>query len=129
MFKENVERLCRERGIAPSALCAAIGLNKSAYSQWTSETKPRNRTVQLMCQYLGVSEEEIIGDSNEIKFDIQLFAEDANEKSPTSDDGDRADIKRKYLVNLYDRMNPEEQEDLIHRAEETVLRKPDELKQ
>mgnify|MGYP003292218556 CR=1 FL=1 len=127
MFKENVERLCRERGIAPSALCSAIGLNKSAYSQWTSETKPRNRTVQLMCQYLGVSEEEITGD-NTGKIDLQLFAEEEKEKSPTSDVGDRANVKRQYLINLYDRMSREEQDGLIRQAEETVLRKPDELK-
>lgn len=55
MFKVNFIRLCADRGVAPSAVCKAIGLSNAAYSQWTDQTIPRKTTLLKFADYFGVS--------------------------------------------------------------------------
>lgn len=63
MFKENFIRICADRGVAPSAVCKAIGLSNAAYSQWTNETIPRKTTLLKIADYFGVSVDTLLAEN------------------------------------------------------------------
>ena len=59
MFKQNFERICVEKGYSPTAVCIAVGISKSNYSNWNDDTMPRKTTLIKIAEYLGVSVEEL----------------------------------------------------------------------
>ena len=59
MFKQNFERICVEKGYSPTAVCIAVGISKSNYSNWNDGTMPRKTTLIKIAEYLGVSVEEL----------------------------------------------------------------------
>ena len=59
MFKRNFERVCVEKGYSPTAVCVAVGISKSNYSNWSDGTTPRKTTLLKIADYLGVSVEEL----------------------------------------------------------------------
>jgi transcriptional regulator with XRE-family HTH domain len=61
MFKENFVRLCNSRGEFPSVVCKKIGISPAAFSQWTSETVPRQSTLVKIADYFGVSVSYLLG--------------------------------------------------------------------
>ena len=63
MFKENFIRICADRGVAPSAVCKAIGLSNAAYSQWTDETIPRKTTLLKIADHFGVSVDTLLAEN------------------------------------------------------------------
>lgn len=67
MFKKNFERLCRDRGLYPSAVCEKIGLSRSAWSDWTDKSVPRKSTLKKLADYLGVSVDDLLGRNEDIE--------------------------------------------------------------
>ena len=63
MFKENFVKLCTEKGVAPSAVCIAVGLSNSAYSRWSDQSQPRRTTLLKIADYLGVTVDELLADA------------------------------------------------------------------
>ncbi len=61
MFKENFVRLCNQRGVAPTSVCTAIGLQKSAFSNWDETSVPRQSTLIKIADYFGVSVDYLLG--------------------------------------------------------------------
>ncbi len=61
MFKENFVRLCNQRGVAPTAVCVAIGLQKSAFSNWDETSVPRQSTLVKLADYFNVSVDYLLG--------------------------------------------------------------------
>lgn len=59
MFKQNFERICVEKGYSPTAVCIAVGISKSNYSNWNDGTMPRKTTLIKIAEYLGVSVDEL----------------------------------------------------------------------
>ena len=55
MFKQRFIRLCNDRGVSPSAACAAIGLSNATFSCWTETSVPRRATLQRIADYFGTS--------------------------------------------------------------------------
>ena len=60
MFKANFVRLCAEKGLSPTAVCTAIGLSNSTYSQWSDDSVPRKTTLLKLAEYLEVSVNELL---------------------------------------------------------------------
>ena len=54
MFKTEFERLCTERKTSPTAVCLAIGLSNSAYTQWTDTSVPRKTTLMKIEKHLSL---------------------------------------------------------------------------
>lgn len=86
MFKTNFERICAEKGYSPTAVCIAVGISKSNYSNWNDKTTPRKTTLIKIAEYLGVSEEELtIGQkttlTEEEKNLVSLIAELTDEET------------------------------------------------
>ena len=61
MFKERFTRLCNQKGVSPTAACAAIGLSNATYSCWTDKSIPRKATLMKIADYFGVSMSYLIG--------------------------------------------------------------------
>lgn len=61
MFKENFIRLCNEKGIAPTTVCAAVGLSNAAFSNWSDTSVPRPGTVKRIADYFEVSPAYLLG--------------------------------------------------------------------
>lgn len=60
MFKENFIRLCNQRGVAPTAVCSAIGLSNATFSCWTDDSVPRKATLMKIADYFGVTVEDLL---------------------------------------------------------------------
>ena len=63
MFKERFIRLCNQRGEAPTAVCARIGLSNATYSCWTDNSVPRKATLMKIADYFGVTAESLLADT------------------------------------------------------------------
>ena len=56
MFYEVLERLCKERGTTPSAVCVKIGYSKATSSYWKqSQRTPKREALDKIADYFGVS--------------------------------------------------------------------------
>lgn len=88
MFKKNFERICAQKGVAPTAVCIKIGLSNAVYSKWTEESIPRKTTLIKIANELGVTVEELL-----------------EEKKP-AENGGRAE----EFMRLYEALSPELQE-------------------
>lgn len=55
MFKQRFIRLCNDKGVSPSAACAAIGLSNATFSCWTETSVPRRATLQRIADYFGTT--------------------------------------------------------------------------
>ena len=55
MFKQRFIRLCNDKGVSPSAACAAIGLSNATFSCWTETSVPRQATLQKIAEYFGTT--------------------------------------------------------------------------
>lgn len=62
MFKNNFIKFCNDRGLAPSAVCMAVGLSNSAFSSWTEESVPRKATLMKLADYLGCTVDDLLAD-------------------------------------------------------------------
>ncbi|MBQ8173927.1 MAG: helix-turn-helix transcriptional regulator [Clostridia bacterium] len=60
MFKDNFEKICIQKNVAPTAVCKKIGLSAAAYSKWTGESIPRKTTLIKIANELGVTIEELL---------------------------------------------------------------------
>lgn len=70
MFKQNFVKICTEKGLSPTAVCTAIGLSNSTYSQWTEDSVPRQTTLLKLAEYLEVSVDELLNGPQEPTSDI-----------------------------------------------------------
>lgn len=62
MFKNNFIKICNDRGLAPSAVCMAVGLSNSAYSSWDENSRPRDTTLIKLADYLGVTVDDLLAE-------------------------------------------------------------------
>ena len=88
IFWENLNKLCKDRGIYPNTVAAALGLSVATASKWKNGSQPRDVTLQKIAEYFGVSVSELI-----------------EEKKP-AENGGRAE----EFMRLYEALSPELQE-------------------
>lgn len=61
MFYDNFIRLCKQKGVTPSAVMRTIGLNKSSASYWKKGSTPSSDTLRKLADYFGVSMDYLSG--------------------------------------------------------------------
>lgn len=66
MFYDNFLTLCTQRGVTPSAVMRAIGLNKSSATYWKKGSLPSSDTLQKLAEYFGVSVDYLLGKANTV---------------------------------------------------------------
>lgn len=85
-FKENFNRICREKGTTPTALCKKLGESTSKVSAWNNGSLPKEEMMLRLAQELGCSV-------------MDFFADDEYENSNSviePADDDEFDILRIY---------------------------------
>lgn len=65
-FKSNFEEICAEKGTTPTAVCNAVGITASAYSQWTDRTMPRKTTIIKIANHLNVTTDYLLGKATKV---------------------------------------------------------------
>lgn len=78
MFKKRFEKLCSDRGLAPSMVCMNIGLSNSAYSMWDENSVPRKTTLIKIAEFFDVSVDYLLGREEDVQKEISPTA-DGNE--------------------------------------------------
>ena len=61
MFWKNFIFLCNQKGMAPNAVCADIGLSSAVATKWKNGAIPRSTTLKKIADYFGVSVEYLLG--------------------------------------------------------------------
>lgn len=59
MIYENIERLCREKGISISSLEKALGLGNATIHGW-NKSSPRVKNVKAVADYFGTTVDDLI---------------------------------------------------------------------
>ena len=54
VFYEKFVRMCVQKGVSPTAVAKAIGVNPSTVSDWSRGAKPRAHTLIRLAEYFGV---------------------------------------------------------------------------
>lgn len=98
MFSDNFVKLCAERGVHPTTVSEQLGYSRTMGAKWAKGSIPRKTTLHRIGDYFGVSVEYLLGDDTK--------------KAPT-ENGERNNDKLSMLVSLFERLPPEEQNDVI----------------
>lgn len=101
-FKSNFEEICAEKGTSPTAVCNAVGITASAYSQWTDRTIPRKTTIIKIAKNLNVSTERL-----------------TQEKEPSGKTGEFDELTMQFN-NLLGKLSQEQKEALIPLLESMI---------
>jgi len=107
LLVENIKRLCKSKGIAPTNACDECGAGKSFVSDLKRGRTPSVEKVQMLATYLGVTTSELLGEK----------------KPPASEDDERlkvvlanADDQTREAIELLNRLNP----DNLEKAKEYI---------
>ena len=111
MFKNRFIKLCNTKGVAPTAVCQAIGLTSSAFSNWNDQSMPRAATLQKFADYFGITVEELLG-SDEPTLP-------AKEEPPTAAMGNEGYDRMSRLLKAFGQLSPDDQEFILRLAEKT----------
>ncbi len=66
MFAERLSEILKEKGISKKRLLSDLELGKNQFSYWSRTGSAPNRfTIQRISAYLGVSEEYLLGESDD----------------------------------------------------------------
>ena len=65
MFFNRLKQLCDEKGISVYRACTDIGLNRSAVAKWKSGGTPNGTTASKLAEYLGVTTDYLLEQTNE----------------------------------------------------------------
>lgn len=133
-FYEKFISVCSSKGVAPSAIAAKAGFDKSIVSYWKkhSEAAPKLETLQKIALALGVPVSELMGD----QFTINIPMPDYPMRMPTAEELDKLspaeqkyielrlladtapDILKKRLLDSYDKLNKLGQVEAVRRTQE-----------
>lgn len=93
MFYDTFKGLCEQKGVTPSAVMRAIGLNKSSATYWKKGSIPSGDTLQKLADYFGVSIDSLVGFTDEDKKELQLVEDQIVEQF-----GKDRESVRKFLL-------------------------------
>ena len=60
VFWDNLTKLCKDRGIYPNTVTAALGLSVATASKWKNGACPRDVTLQKVADYFNIPVSELI---------------------------------------------------------------------
>lgn len=64
MFKDNLIRLCRKRGLTPQALCSVLGINRRTMDSWLNSSMPRRDSLEKLANYFNIEVADLLADEN-----------------------------------------------------------------
>lgn len=118
MFYEVLERLCKEHGTTPSAVCVKIGYSKATSSYWKqSQRTPKREALDRIAEYFGVSVDYLLGKENTKSNVIEVPFEIAETKNaPTKP-------SRSELFTILGKLTDSELDEVLDFAEYLLLKR------
>ena len=101
MFSDNFVKLCAENGVHPTTVAEILGYSRTTGSKWINGSIPRKITLQRIADYFGVT--------------VDALLSDETKKAPTKISERQVEDEKKLtmLVSLFERLSPEDQNDVI----------------
>lgn len=66
MFYDNFKKICSEKGIRPTKVISDLGLSSSNMTNWKNGRTPKTEVAQKIADYLGVSLDYLLGNTNSL---------------------------------------------------------------
>ena len=68
---KNIKRMLYEKHLTSADMVRDLGIKQTTISGWLNEYKiPRGNTIDMLCNYLGCTSAELIGESGEMPYYI-----------------------------------------------------------
>lgn len=117
MFYDVFEKLCKEHGTTPSAVCVNIGYSKTTSSYWKqSQRTPKREALDRIADYFGVSVDYLLEkDAVPIRENI-LLGFGAKENAPTKP-------SRSELFTILGKLTDSELDEVLDFAEYLLLKR------
>ena len=118
MFYDVFEKLCKEHGTSPSAVCVDIGYSKTTSSYWKqSQRPPKIDALQQIANYFGVSVDYLLEKENLQSNVIEVPIEIAETKNaPTKP-------SRSELFTILGKLTDSELDEVLDFAEYLLLKR------
>ena len=98
MFSDKFVKLCAQKGVHPTTVAEILGYSRTTGSKWINGAVPRKTTLHKIAEYFDVSVNELL--------------DDETKKAPVQMD-ERKDGRITMLVDLFERLPPEDQNDVL----------------
>ena len=122
MFKENFIRLCNQKGVTPTAACAAVGLSNATFSCWTETSVPRRATLIKFADYFGVTVDDLLAEPAPTPIDEAMAKLTASmQEALDSMEKEKSPILRS-LAGLVKNMTQDQQKEMKKYAEYLISR-------
>lgn len=101
MFSDNYVNLCIKHGKHVTTVAEELGFSRTSGMKWASGSIPRKTTVKKIADYFGITVDELM--------------DGETKKAPAKIDERRIEDEKKLtmLVSLFERLSPEDQNDVI----------------
>ncbi|MCL2771990.1 MAG: helix-turn-helix domain-containing protein [Oscillospiraceae bacterium] len=102
MFYEQLQKLCKERGIKLSPLLHKLGMSASGVNRWQNGVLPNGETLIKFAEYFGVSTDCLLGMTGETT-ETEVKREENNimdEAQSTESSNDEIRELKKEIENL-----------------------------
>lgn len=63
MFWNNYTKLCREKGVSPTALTIALGFSNATATRWKKGATPNGSTLKKIADHFGITVSELLGET------------------------------------------------------------------
>ncbi len=109
-FRENINRICKERGTTLSAVTRSIGLSSSKVTAWNNGSLPKEDVMLELAHVLGCSVMDFFADEEDIApVSTQTLNEDEEDILRVYRSLDRR-AKHEFMAKVYDFENRQELE-------------------
>lgn len=118
MFYDVFEKLCKERGTSPSAVCVDIGYSKTTSSYWKqSKRPPKREALEKIADYFGCTIEYLLGREPTVA-DVFGMIENAQTKQNAP-----AKPSRSELFTILGKLTDSELDEVLNFAEYLLLKR------
>ena len=122
MFYDQIEKLCHEYKISPSALGLKMGLSAQAASRWKLGSFPKVETLMQIADFFGVSVDYLLyGDdipvrNNAVASDGSVSIAGSNNTTGSINTSNGLDSYEAELIRIYRNLDIKRRTELIYKA-------------
>lgn len=99
-FKENINRLCKQRGTTLTQLLTSVGCSSSKVTAINNGSLPKEELLVTLAHALDCSVMDFFADKEDVAPDLALFDEDENDIIMIYREMPREE-KHKFLARMY----------------------------
>lgn len=99
-FKENINRLCKQRGTTLTQLLTSVGCSSSKVTAINNGSLPKEELMVTLAKALDCSVMDFFADEEDIRVDLELHNEDEEDIITIYRDMPREE-KHKFLARMY----------------------------